>query len=47
MADQERRDLQEFRELWSKLDKINREKAVEIAVEMLVRQMSCGEGQDG
>lgn len=40
MTDQDRRDLQEFRALWSKLNETNREKAVEIAAEMLSEQIA-------
>ena len=40
MTDQDRRDLQEFRVLWSKLNETNREKAAEIAAEMLADQIA-------
>ncbi len=43
MTDQDRKDLQEFRELWGKLNEANKGKATELAAQMLTEQLAVKE----
>lgn len=43
MTDQERKELEEFRRLWNKLNEVNKEKAAQFAEQILLEQKAARE----